>query len=254
VEKVKFVIFDLDGVFYRGFTPLPGGKEMLDFLEKNGIGYCFLTNNSSYPLYMYIEKLKGFGLDVYENQIITTSMIMDRYLDLHNISSIHILGSAHLKNALNSKICANNKTPQALIVGMDDSISMADISCALNRCDGNTQIIATNGDYFIPRDGRFDLECGAILDILCKALNRPHIIVGKPSLFAFDFALERYGASRNSTLMVGDTYETDIQGALESGLQAAWIATGNSLPKHDNSTKFTRHSDLNDLIQNWLNS
>jgi HAD superfamily hydrolase (TIGR01450 family) len=252
VEKIKFVIFDLDGVFYRGFTPLSGGKEMLDFLQKNGIGYCFLTNNSSHPPYMYIEKLKDFGLDVYENQIITTSMIMDRYLDLHNISNIHILGSTHLKNALKSRICKKNEIPTALIVGMDDSINMADISYALNRCDANTQIIATNGDYFIPRDGHFDLECGAILDILCKALNRPHIIVGKPSPFAFDFALECYGAARNSTLMVGDTYETDIKGALDSRLQAAWIATGNTLPKHDNSTKFTRHSDLNDLIQNWL--
>jgi HAD superfamily hydrolase (TIGR01450 family) len=198
-----------------------------------------------------MEKLKDFGLDVYENQIVTTSMIMAKYLDLHQINHIQILGSPHLKNVFKSKECINNKPPQALIVGMDDSMSMSDISFALNKCGAKTQIIATNGDYLIPRDGKFDLECGAILDILSKALNRPYKIVGKPSKFAFDYVLKLFNAQRDSSLMVGDTYETDILGALNAGLQAAWIATGNSLPKNNNSIHFSKHLNLLDLINNW---
>ena len=158
-----------------------------------------------------------------------------------------------MKNALKSRMCEKNETPTALIVGMDDSITIADISHTLNQCTSNTQIIATNGDYFIPRNGHFDLECGAILDILTKALNRPFIIVGKPSKFASDYALEMFHAQKDSTLMVGDTYETDIVGALNAGLQAAWIATGNPLPEDCNCEYFTKHLNLNDLIQNWPN-
>jgi len=200
---------------------------------------------------MYAQKLHDFGLQVSKERIITASMLMESFLHTQNISTLHVLGSPHLTTMLSShfSICAN--TPDALVVGMDDAMCLADISRALNACGTHTRIFATNGDYFIPRQGRFDLECGAVLDVLRTATKRPITIVGKPSVFAFAFVLKHFGALCATTLMVGDTYETDIKGALDAGLHAAWVATGNALPPQLNESAFKRYASLEALMHAW---
>lgn len=44
--------------------------------------------------------------------------------------------------------------------------------------------------------------------------------VNKPSSLYFDYALKTSGAHRDSTLMIGDNLQTDIMGALSSGIDA----------------------------------
>ena len=44
--------------------------------------------------------------------------------------------------------------------------------------------------------------------------------VNKPSSLYFDYALKASGASRETTLMIGDNLQTDIQGALSAGIDA----------------------------------
>ena len=42
----KAFISDMDGVIYHGNLLLPGVREFVDWLEKNGKEYLFLTNSS----------------------------------------------------------------------------------------------------------------------------------------------------------------------------------------------------------------
>jgi len=42
--------------------------------------------------------------------------------------------------------------------------------------------------------------------------------VNKPSPLYFDYALKMAGAERETTLMIGDNLQTDIQGALNAGI------------------------------------
>ena len=57
----------------------------------------------------------------------------------------------------------------------------------------------------------------------------------KPSHAYFDYALKTSGASRDTTLMIGDNLQTDILGALNAGLDALlfnrWNADVNDLPQ-----------------------
>ena len=47
--------------------------------------------------------------------------------------------------------------------------------------------------------------------------------VNKPSPLYFDYALKASGASRDTTLMIGDNLQTDILGALNAGLDAMLV-------------------------------
>ena len=57
--------------------------------------------------------------------------------------------------------------------------------------------------------------------------------VNKPSPQFFDYALLRSGAQRATTLMIGDNLQTDIMGAMASGLDALFF---NRYPEHEKTT------------------
>ena len=57
--------------------------------------------------------------------------------------------------------------------------------------------------------------------------------VNKPSPLYFDYALKMSGAERETTLMIGDNLQTDIMGAMASGLDALFF---NRYPEHEKTT------------------
>ena len=57
--------------------------------------------------------------------------------------------------------------------------------------------------------------------------------VNKPAPQFFDYALQRSGAQRASTLMIGDNLQTDIMGAMAAGIDALFF---NRYPEHKKTT------------------
>jgi phosphoserine phosphatase len=57
--------------------------------------------------------------------------------------------------------------------------------------------------------------------------------VGKPDPRAFAAALSELDVDPTEALMVGDSWERDVQGAIAAGLRAVWIARGRSAPGSD---------------------
>ena len=58
--------------------------------------------------------------------------------------------------------------------------------------------------------------------------------VNKPAKEYFDYALEKTGAKRESTLMIGDNFQTDILGAKYAGLDVMWF---NPSPESKHATE-----------------
>lgn len=57
--------------------------------------------------------------------------------------------------------------------------------------------------------------------------------VGKPSPAAFHLVLTALGVRSEEAVMVGDSWERDIEGALAAGIRPIWVAAGRQAPEPD---------------------
>ncbi len=65
-------------------------------------------------------------------------------------------------------------------------------------------------------------RCG-LTSRVAALVTSEEIGVQKPDPRIFDAALERLGTSAGDTVMVGDAWATDIEGALRAGIRPVWI-------------------------------
>jgi len=73
---------------------------------------------------------------------------------------------------------------------------------------------------------------------------------GKPSPEVFLAALDPLGARPEDSVMVGDSWERDIVGALDAGMRAVWIADGRPAPGSDpRVTVVDSVRELDDLLE-----
>ena len=66
-------ILDLDGVVWRGDTPVPGAIAAIDRLRAHGERVLFLTNNSSAPIDGYVAKMASMGLRATADEICSSA-------------------------------------------------------------------------------------------------------------------------------------------------------------------------------------
>src|SRR3954465_3613726 len=71
VEPV--IVCDLDGVLWRGDTPIPGAADAVAALRAAGRRVCFLTNNSSNPTAAVVAKLTGMGGAASDDDVLSSA-------------------------------------------------------------------------------------------------------------------------------------------------------------------------------------
>lgn len=60
---IRHVVLDMDGTIYKGSRLFACTLPFLALLRDTGIGYTFLTNNTSRSKADYVAKLCAFGID-----------------------------------------------------------------------------------------------------------------------------------------------------------------------------------------------
>lgn len=221
----RLFLFDLDGVFYRGDTPMPGIERVLDILEKTGRSYLMLTNNARYSPHFFSARLAKMGLAVPAEKILTSSMVLLDDLQRETEKpNVFVIGSRQFKDFLSLGGCIVSDAPSWVIVGWDDDVSMADLKKATRYLLAGAQLLAANADPLIPASEGLEPENGALIAFLERASGQTARIAGKPNPAMFKTAMMRKNATPAETVMVGDTLETDILGANYSGVQSVYLA------------------------------
>jgi NagD protein len=94
LEQVRHVVLDMDGTLYSGARLFAETIPFLERLRSLGIGYTFLTNNTSRSKADYVTKLRKLGIEAREDEIYTPAESTITYLrtSLPRVKAIALMG------------------------------------------------------------------------------------------------------------------------------------------------------------------
>lgn len=249
LDSVDSVLFDCDGVIWRGDQAIPGAPEVIDLLKKNGKKVFFVTNNSSKTRRLYAEKMSLLGFNVSEEQVFGTAYCSAMYLKTvcQLQGKVYLVGSNAMKQELEAvgiqqtgvgpdPVCGKqadwanvplDPEVKAVVVGFDEHFSYMKLNRAMQYLNQGCLFVGTNRDSRLPLEGGKAVPgTGCILQAVETAAQRQAQTVGKPNQFMFDCVASQYGVEKGRCLMVGDRLDTDILLGANCGLKTLLTLTG----------------------------
>src|SRR6186713_1045252 len=104
LRRIRHVALDMDGTIYRGGTLFPFTNSFLAQLTGLGIGYSFLTNNSSKSTSDYARHLAKIGVPATPGQIYTSTQGSIEFVreNLPAARRLFVLGTASMSTEVES--------------------------------------------------------------------------------------------------------------------------------------------------------
>ena len=235
LKAVKHVALDMDGTIYNGDKLFPFTVDFLNNMKKAGIGYSFLTNNSSKSRLDYLHHLEKMGIPASPDEIYTSGQATIDFLRFHhpNVKRLFILGTPSLIKEFEdagfiSTTDDHTDVPDAVIAAFDTSLTYSRLCRAAWWVHNGITYIATNPDKVCPTNLPTVLvDCGSMCAGIEKATGRwPDVVIGKPDPRMLDGIMHRYNLQPEEIAMVGDRIYTDILMAKKTKALGVLVLTG----------------------------
>ena len=231
-RRLEAVVVDMDGVLWRGNTPLPGLGVFFGFLRERGIPFVLATNNASKAPEVYVARLAERDVTVARNEILTSALATADYLrGLHPAGTpVYVVGGPGLRVALADAgftVVENPDRPvEVVVAGIDFELTYEKLARAATYIQRGAGFVGTNPDPTYPSEEGNLPGAGTILAAIRTCTGVEPTVIGKPGRAMFDVAVARTGRPRERTAMVGDRLDTDVLGARRAGLATILVTTG----------------------------
>lgn len=236
LSQIKNLILDMDGVLWRGETPMPGLAEFFAAMRQRGIGFALATNNAGKTAVMYTEKLARFGVDVPPEQIVTSAEATAGYLrqEYGAGTAVYVVGDTGLHQAIAAQ-GFTIITPEearagaeatAVVVGFSRNATYEIMAMGAHLINRGARFIGTNPDPTFPSEIGPMPGAGALLAFIETGTGVKPTLIGKPGPIMFQQAMQRIGGAPENTAMVGDRLSTDILGGQNAGLRTIFLLSG----------------------------
>ena len=198
LSAIRAFLMDMDGTIYLGTRLLPGAKGFFRLLARRGIPHLFFTNNSSSDRTLYRDKLRGMGLDVAADQIITSGEATALYLATRTpYRRLYVLGTPSLEREFrDAGFTLADDRVDAVVLGFDKTLTYAKLERAVH--------------------------------LLRAATGRKPVAIGKPNRTMVQMALRKLGPGYRpaNVAIVGDRLYTDVRMGRRAGLTAILVLSG----------------------------
>jgi HAD superfamily hydrolase (TIGR01450 family) len=250
VRNYKAVFFDAFGVLKNHKGLIQDIANTFEYLERKGILYYVLTNDSSRSPEELARWYQERGLKyITTDKILSSGMLAMEYFKtkitngnsvayLGTKASAHYIETAGLKTVPIGDIDLNNLDEIESFAFLDDEGFNwnEDINKTINLLrKKNMSVVVANTDINYPvNNNDISVAIGGLADLVETIIGKTFIRFGKPDaqmfLLAYERALKDMDVKRNEILMVGDTLYTDIIGGNKFGMDTALVLSGNTLP------------------------
>jgi 4-nitrophenyl phosphatase len=229
LSAIRGLILDMDGVLWRGDTPLLDMPAFFDHANRLGLQVILATNNATRSVAQYQEKLSGYGAALEAEQIVNSPMAAAYYLRRKHPQGgpVYIVGESGLHDTLAADgFYHADEDVLAVVAGLDRFITYPKLNRASTLIRAGAEFVGTNPDLTYPSPKGLAPGAGAVLAFIEAASGVRPTIAGKPEEFMFDLAIQRMHLHPSQVLAVGDRLDTDILGGQRAGCRSCAVLSG----------------------------
>lgn len=232
--SIRGLILDMDGVLWKEDVPIGDLPGIFAAISSLGLSVALATNNATRTADQYLEKLRGFGVELESGQVVTSSEATARILGKRFPlkARIFVVGEEGVIKALRASGFVVITDPAdegevvALVGGIDRALTYQKLERATYYARRGVPFYGTNPDATFPTPGGLIPGAGAILAAIATAAERAPTVIGKPSPFMLEIAAERMHLKKEELLVVGDRLETDVAAGQAFGARTALVLSG----------------------------
>ena len=231
LSEKRLFLLDMDGTIYLSETLFDGTVDFLDYVNKIGGRYLFLTNNSSRGTDAYIAKMTRLGIEAHPEDFLTSADATIRYLKMtYDDALYYVCGTESLKGQLRNaglriadKLCDEISV---VLLGYDTELTYEKLEACCILLNRGCDYIATHPDMVCPTWYGSAPDCGSVIEMLFTATGRRPVIIGKPQPEMALTAMEKYGYEKSQTCLIGDRLYTDIACGVNAGIDTIFVLSG----------------------------
>ena len=242
------LLVDLDGVVYRGADPVPGVAAVLADRASRGDDVVYVTNNSMHYRTDYQSRLASMGAPVSPDTVVSSARATALYLREHDpaIRRVLVLGAGGLERELRDEgydvvgtaYAATRVSqegidgyaaaghPDAVVVGLDPSLTYVRLAVAADCVRAGAQFIATNRDPVYPTERGLRPGAGSLVAAVEATTGVVPVSIGKPAPHLLEAAAHAVGRQPGEAIMIGDGIGTDLAAARAVGARSILMLTG----------------------------
>jgi HAD superfamily hydrolase (TIGR01458 family) len=252
LNNIKGILTDIDGTLYFKGKPVTNSIETVSKLRKAGLKLLFLTNTDSKSPDSVYKTLQDYGFDVSQDEIFTPIIAVKEFLQKHpNKISYFVTTKEVAEEFQEFRQTKGTEIPDFVIIGdFHDNWDVNRLNLAFQYVLKGAKLLGTQGNiYYLDKNGDPVIDTGSFVYMISNAAKIKPKIFGKPSKEYFFQALKRLSLKLDEVIVIGDNLESDIQGAINTGIKGVLVKTGKG-----QSIDFSRIKIKPDLILDSFSS
>ncbi|MEV0595277.1 HAD-IIA family hydrolase [Nonomuraea cavernae] len=234
IDGYDTLLLDLDGVVYLGNHAVPGAPEALEAARGRGVRLAYVTNNASRTPAAIAGHLRRLGVPATAADVVSSAQAAARLVSerVPPGSNVLVVGGSGLRLAMRDRglrpVTTAMDAPAAVVQGFAPGLSYGLLAEGALAVRQGALFVASNGDHTMPT-GRGELPGnGSMVRVIATATGVEPLYAGKPDPPLHRESVIRTGARR--PLVVGDRLDTDIEGAVNAGVDGLVVLTGVATP------------------------
>lgn len=227
--RLPGLLLDLDGTICLGEDLIPGAAGAVAELRRLGHPLVFASNSLEHPSDL-AARLTRQGIPAAPDEIIHVPFVLDCYLQQQMPgATVFAIGERSLIEQLapHFRISENPEEIEVVVASADLAFDYDKLNTAFQALRRGARFFATNTDPTWPGPCGELPDTGAVIGAIegCTG-RRAEAVVGKPSAYFAQTALQRLGLSSQQTWVVGDSLTSDVTMGKDVGMTTALVLTG----------------------------
>lgn len=226
LKGIENFVFGIDGTIWRWDSLKNGVKETIDKLKGQGKNIYFLSDNSILSRKGLAKKLSEFGIETEESDIINSGYVAAKTFAEKDISRVYMIGESGLLEELEKEEIKISESSSNIITSVDRNMNFWKLSKAIELVEkGATHWSTSKSSYWEVGKKKYP-GAGNIANSIKEVTDKDYQNLGKPSDYVKEVFLDEFSLYPETSIIIGDSIETDIYFGNKLGLKTGLVLGG----------------------------